>query len=162
MAKIELDSIGIIKTPHLNVENMPIQPAGAKGIHGVIELDAQYVDGLKDIEGFSHLILLYFFHEVKGFKLSVKPFMDDKEHGVFATRTPCRPSPIGLSTVKLLKVEGNKIHFEGADMLNDTPLFDIKPFFRQTDNRAYARSGWLDEKDRDIAIHTKSDSRFNS
>jgi tRNA-Thr(GGU) m(6)t(6)A37 methyltransferase TsaA len=162
MKKIELEHIGIIKTPHLSIENMPIQPVGAMGIHGVIELDVQYIEGLKDIEGFSHIILLYFFHQIKGFKLSIKPFMDNKEHGIFATRSPSRPSSIGLSTVKLLRVEDNKIYFEGADMLNDTPLIDIKPFFRQADNRIDARCGWLDEKAEDMAVFTKSDSRFKN
>lgn len=162
MSKLELQSIGIIKTPHKSIENMPIQPVGAKGIMGVVELDIKYLDGLKDIEGFSHLILLYFFHEVIGFSLSVKPFMDDKEHGIFATRSPKRPSPIGISIVKLIQVVDNKIYFEGADMLNETPLLDIKPFFRQTDNRTDALCGWLDEKADRTAIYTKSDSRFKN
>ena len=86
--------------------------------------------------------------------------MDDKEHGVFATRSPKRPSPIGLSTVELIKIEGNKIWFKGADMIDGTPLIDIKPFFRQVDNRPNAISGWLDTKDDDLASKYRSDNRF--
>lgn len=86
--------------------------------------------------------------------------MDDKEHGVFATRSPKRPSPIGMSTVELLKIEGNKIWFSGADMLDGTPLIDIKPFFRQVDNRPNAISGWLDSKDDDFPAKQRSDDRF--
>lgn len=153
-------SIGTIRTPHGDLVNMPIQPVGAKGIEGTIVLNPDLAEGLTDLEGFSHITLIYQLHEVKTAKLMVKPFMDDKEHGIFATRSPLRPNAIGLSTVKLLGIEQNVIYFEGADMLNGTPLLDIKPFFRQTDNRLDAVSGWLDEKHEHTAQHQRSDDRF--
>lgn len=158
--KIQFNAIGIINTPHKSIGNMPIQPSGAKNIQGYIELNPELTDGLIDMEGFSHLILIYHFHEIKGYELIVKPFMDDKTHGIFATRSPKRPSPIGISTVELQKIEGNRIYFDGADMLDQTPLIDIKPFFRQTDNRPDAVSGWLDTKEENLAQNTKSDKRF--
>lgn len=158
--KISLTQIGIIHTPHNDISNMPIQPSGAIGIEGYIELETEYLQGLTNLEGFSDLILIYNFHKVSNHELLVKPFMDDKLHGIFATRSPKRPSPIGISTVTLKRIEGNKIYFDGADMLNQTPLIDIKPFFRQTDNRPNAKSGWLDSKDDNLASKTKSDNRF--
>ena len=155
-------SIGRLKTQHLTIENMPIQPSGAANMKGIAELYPEYAEGLTDLEGFSHIILLYYFHQNKGYKLKVKPFMDNKEHGIFATRSPRRPAGIGMSIVKVLKVTGTSIEFEGADMLNSTPLLDIKPFFRQSDNRPDAISGWLDEKDDDLVISTRSDDRFKN
>jgi len=160
METIEVAVIGTIHTPHKNPENMPIQSVGAKGVIGEIELLPELVEGLRDIEGFSHLVLIYNFHKLDSFSLVVKPFMDDKEHGIFATRSPKRPALIGMSTVKLISVEGNIIRFEGADMLTGSPLIDIKPFFRQTDNRPDAVSGWLDEKEPDLAVTMLSDDRF--
>lgn len=158
---IKMKRIGIIKTPHYSNVNMPIQPMGAKGIKGVIELLPKYAAGLTDLDGFSHIILIYSFHKQRGYDLSVKPFMDDKEHGIFATRSPKRPSPIGISTVELLTIKDGKIYFDGADMMNNSPLMDIKPFFRQTDNRFNAKSGWLDEKPDDLAEKIYSDARFS-
>lgn len=160
MQSISFQSIGLICTPHADLVNMPIQPVGAKGVEGVIELNPDLQEGLIDLDGFSHLTLIYYLHEVKGCELMVKPFMDDRKHGIFATRSPKRPNAIGLSTVKLIKVEENRIYFEGADMLNGTPLLDIKPFFRQTDNRPDAVSGWLDAKDELMAHNQRSDDRF--
>lgn len=154
--------IGIIKTPFENIAGMPIQPHGAPSIDGLIELDPELLPGLKDMIGFSHLILIYHLHQVKGHKLYVVPFMDDKPHGIFATRAPVRPNPIGLSIVKLKSVEENMIRFEGADMLDGTPLLDIKPFFTQFDNRPDAVSGWLDEKENQKIRNVKSDNRFDS
>ena len=154
-------TIGTIHTPHRAIANMPVQPVGAAGVEGIIELDPDLTIGLTDLSGFSHVTLLYHLHEVKGFELMVKPFMDNRKHGIFATRSPRRPNAIGLSTVKLIKIEKNRIWFEGADMLDGTPLLDIKPFFRQTDNRLQACSGWLDEKDEFIAHSHRSDDRFD-
>jgi len=160
LAKIELTVIGKISTPHKTIENIPIQSVGAGEFDGVIELEPELTEALQSLDGFSHIILLYNFHKVQDFKLKVKPFMDNMEHGIFATRSPKRPSPIGLSTVEILKIEGNKIYFKGADMLDGTPLLDIKPFFRQVDNRPDAISGWLDNKEEDLAVRTRSDDRF--
>lgn len=158
--EITFQPIGLIRTSHQSLVNMPIQPVGAKGLEGYLELKPEFEQGLTDLDGFSHLTLLYHLHEVKGHSLLVKPFMDDREHGIFATRSPKRPCPIGLSTVRLIRIEGNKVYFEGADMLDGTPLLDIKPFFRQTDNRPDAVSGWLDEKDERMAQNQRSDDRF--
>jgi tRNA (adenine37-N6)-methyltransferase len=153
--------IGIIRTSFEIIEGMPFQPHGAPTSLVTIELDPELLPGLKDIEGFSHLILIFHFHRVKGHRLYVVPFMDEKPHGIFATRAPVRPNPIGLSIVKLIKVEGNFLFVEGADMLNGTPLLDIKPFFTQSDNRPDAVSGWLDGKESIDIQKVKSDNRFD-
>lgn len=160
LQKVEMSIIGTISTPHKTVANIPIQSVGAEEYIGVIEIEPHLTDALEGLEGFSNLMLLYQFHRVDGYKLKVKPFMDDKEHGVFATRSPKRTSAIGLSTVELIKIEANKIWFKGADMLDGTPLIDIKPFFRQADNRPNAVSGWLDSMDEDLPSTQRSDDRF--
>jgi tRNA (adenine37-N6)-methyltransferase len=159
---ITYNPIGTIRTTFETIDGMPIQPHGAPTSLATIELDPELLPGLIDIEGFSHLILIYHFHKVKGYKLYVVPFMDDKPHGIFATRAPVRPNPIGLSIVKLIKVEGNILIVEGADMLNGTPLLDIKPFFTQFDNRPDAVSGWLVGKESIAIQKVKSDNRFDS
>ncbi len=160
MTEVNLKPIGTIYTSHKALDNMPIQPSGADGAEGYILINEELKEGLKDIEGFSHLILIYHLNKVTEHQLSVVPFMDDKPHGIFATRSPKRPNPIGLSTVKLQKVEGNKLFIKEVDMLDGTPLLDIKPFFRQSDNRPDAISGWLDEKEHNAVSITKSDKRF--
>lgn len=160
LQKVELEIIGKIYTPHKTISNIPIQSVGAAEFVGEIEILPHLTEALDGLEGFSNVILLYHLHLVDGYQLKVKPFMDDKEHGVFATRSPKRPSPIGISTVELLKIEGNRIWFKGADMLDETPLIDIKPFFRQVDNRPNAVSGWLDSKEHDLPVKQRSDDRF--
>ncbi|MFA9388928.1 MAG: tRNA (N6-threonylcarbamoyladenosine(37)-N6)-methyltransferase TrmO [Prolixibacteraceae bacterium] len=160
--EIKYKSIGMIHTSFVATNGMPIQPHGAKETEGIVELDIELLPGLIDVEGFSHLILLYHFHQVKGHKLSVVPFMDKQPHGIFATRSPVRPNPIGISIVKLKRVEENLIYFEGADMLNGTPLIDIKPFFVKYDNRPDAVSGWLDQQKGIDITKIKADERFNS
>lgn len=153
--------IGYIRTPFKTIDKMPIQPCGAIRAKGTIELDPELVPGLIDILGFSHLILVYHFHLVKGHRLYVVPFMDDHPHGIFATRASLRPNPIGMSIVKLVNVEGNLLHIEGVDMVDGTPLLDIKPFFAKYDNRPDAVAGWLENKpDLDIT-KIKSDLRFD-
>lgn len=161
-SKITYNPIGIIKTPFSQIAEMPVQPCGAAGAEGTIELKREYIIGLVDLVGFSHLILLYHFHLVDHPKLLVIPFMDDKPHGIFATRAPVRPNPIGMSVVRLQKIENNLLFIEGVDMVDGTPLLDIKPFFPKYDNHFDVRYGWLEEK-RDIDITTiKSDERFGS
>jgi tRNA-Thr(GGU) m(6)t(6)A37 methyltransferase TsaA len=160
MSEIRLESIGIIRTTYKTIENMPIQPMGAKGKKAHIELKAKFLDGLKDLEEFSYVTLLYHLHKVTDYKLKVIPFMDTEEHGVFATRSPRRPNAIGLSTVKLIGIEGNLIYIEDADILDGTPLLDIKPFFSQFDNREKAKSGWLDRKWEEKHKTLTSDERF--
>lgn len=160
MTKIVLNPIGVIRTPHTDVKNMPIQPVAAEGVRGYIELLPEYVDGLKDIDGFSHLTLLYRFHKIEGYELQVIPFMDTEKRGIFACKAPKRPNAIGLSTVKLIGVEGNILHIEQVDMLDGTPLIDIKPFYPRYDNRSDVTIGWL-EKNNDLPLEKlRSDERF--
>jgi len=160
--QITINPIGIIHTPFDDVNGMPIQPLAAKGVKGYVELFPEYLEGLTDIEGFSHITLLYYFHKINSYNLTVKPFLDTQEHGIFATKSPKRPNAIGFSTVKLLGVDNNIMHIEMVDMLNNTPLIDIKPFFSKFDNRTETKSGWLDNLGE---IHIKnllSDTRFKN
>jgi len=157
---IIINPIGVIHTPHKNIKNIPIQPIAADGIKGYIELLPEFVDGLLDLDGFSHITLFYHFHKIKGFELQVIPFMDTVKHGIFACKSPKRPNAIGISTVKLLKIERNIIHIEQVDMLDNTPLIDIKPFFAKYDNRIDAISGWLDSKNNIPLNQMLSDERF--
>lgn len=157
--KIEFKPIGIIRSPFNEPENMPIQPTGAKGIQGTIEIFKEYQDGLKDLEGFSHVILLYHFHRSTGFKLRVVPFMDTELRGVFATRAPRRPNPIGLSVVELDRIENGLMYIRNLDILDGTPLLDIKPYVPEFDFQENVKIGWL-EKARDHVSTRKSDGRF--
>ena len=158
---IELESIGTIHTEFTEIEGMPIQPTGAKEIKGTIEIKEKFLDGLKDLEDFSHIHLIYLLHKVEGYKLEVKPFMDKKTHGVFATRSPKRPNRIGMSVVKVNKVEGNIVHVENVDILDGTPLLDIKPYVPQLyeDTIDELKIGWF-ENNHKKAKSQKSDDRF--
>lgn len=159
--KIDIEAIGVVHTIYKELSDMPIQPMGAADTVAKIELLPEYVDGLKDIEGFSHLTLIYHLHKVKGYELEVVPFMDNEAHGIFACRSPKRPNALGLSTVKLLSVEGNVLTISGADILNETPLLDIKPFFPRYDNRTEnVRAGWLDKQKEFAVEELVSDERF--
>lgn len=160
MSEITFSPIGTIKTPFTSLENMPIQPIGAAGVKSSIELKSEFSDGLKDLEAFSHITLIYYLHEVKDYQLKVIPFMDTNEHGIFATRSPLRPNAIGISTVQLISIDKNILHIEGADILDGTPLLDIKPFFAQFDNRENVKSGWLDKTWKEGNNTLKSDGRF--
>ncbi len=151
--------IGTIHTPFDDLEGMPIQPTGAATVQGTIVMDKEYEQGLNDLEGFSHIILLYHFHRSKGYKLMVKPFLDDHKRGLFSTRAPKRPNPIGLSIVRLMKRDKNKLYIEGIDVLNGTPLIDIKPYVPGFDTKEVTSIGWL-EKSHEKAISLKSDDRF--
>lgn len=138
---------------------MPIQPAGAKGIKGTIEIKPEYEKGLLDLEGFSHVFLLYHFHQSEGFELLVTPFLDNKIHGVFATRAPKRPNPIGISIVKLTHVKDNILEIENVDMLDGTPLLDIKPFIPAFDKYEAEKTGWMNPPKENLN-DIKSDERF--
>lgn len=138
---------------------MPIQPTGEASAPGAVEIFPEFEAGLKDLEGFSHIILLYYFHQVHGASLTVLPFLDSEPHGIFATRAPTRPNPIGLSVVRLLRIEGRMLHVENLDILDGTPLLDIKPYVPGFDYRAEARTGWL-KNAQGKARDTKSDDRF--
>jgi tRNA-Thr(GGU) m(6)t(6)A37 methyltransferase TsaA len=158
---VTLNLIGTIRTPHNTLENIPVQPVGGAEIEGVAELFPEYAAGLTDLDGFSHAMLIFHLHRMKaGYKLMLTPFMDDRPHGVFATRSPHRPAAIGLSTVRVRRIEGHRLYFTGADMLDGSPLIDIKPFFRHVDNQPDAVSGWLEDKAPDLARQHRSDNRF--
>ena len=160
MQEIRYKPIGIIRSPFEDINGMPIQPTGARGITGTVEVKPEYADGLKDVEGFSHIILIYHFHLSEGYSLKVKPFLDVRQRGVFATRAPRRPNPIGMSIVRLIKVEGCTLHIEDVDIVDGTPLLDIKPYVPQFDVREVEKTGWLFQK-ADKVHEAKSDERFN-
>ena len=159
MKEICFKPIGTIYSPHKQRKGTPIQTEAAKGIKGKVVVFEEYAEGLKDIEGFSHIILIYHFHLSEGFSLKVKPYMDENLHGVFATRAPKRPNQIGLSVVKLLNVEGNVLFIEDVDIIDGTPLLDIKPYVPQFDVKEAKSIGWL-EKNIDKLTRTKDDGRF--
>lgn len=158
--EIVLKSIGTIKTPWVTSENMPIQPSGAKKVAGTIVLNEDYINGLKNIEDFSHIILIYQLHLIKEPKLEVIPFMDTEPRGIFATRSPKRPNKLGISIVEIERIDKNIIHILDVDMMNDSPLLDIKPFFEDFDNRFNTQKGWLTTKTNLDKENFKSDDRF--
>lgn len=159
MKKIVYEPIGVIHSPFRDTKGMPIQPSGARGIKGAIELYPEYTEGLKDIEGFSHIILIYHFHLSKGYSLKVKPFMDENLRGIFATRAPMRPNPIGISVVRLVKIEGAVLQIEDVDIVDGTPLLDIKPYVPEFDVHEVEKIGWLSKKAGRVS-KMKSDERF--
>ena len=158
---ITFQPIGIIRSPFREPEDMPIQTSGAEGVEGTVELDPQYTAGLKDLEGFSHILLIYHFHRSKGFSLKVKPFLDDAVRGVFSTRAPRRPNSIGFSVVRLNAVAGSVLTIQDVDVLDGTPLLDIKPYVPQFDAKSAERIGWLAGK-AEAAREMRSDDRFDS
>jgi len=150
-AGITYKPIGVIRSEHSAAEKTPIQPAYAKGCKGRAEVLSDFAEGLRDLEGFSHVYLLYHFHQTGPSSLVVKPFLQDVERGVFATRSPRRPNPIGLSIVELARREGNVLHLDGVDILDGTPLLDIKPYTAKFDRIEMTRNGWQDEVDEETA-----------
>ena len=156
---IQFQPIGTIQTEHMQAEGTPIQPTAAENCLGKIILNPELVSGLQDLDGFSHVVLLYFFDRIQTYKLLVKPFMDDTVRGVFATRAPSRPNPIGLSVVKLISIKENEITFSGADMLNNTPLLDIKPFVPIFDPTNVEKIGWLQQNSKRLQ-NSQDDGRF--
>ncbi len=151
--------IGVIHTPFQNIEDMPIQPKGAAGTKGQIQVDAAYQKGLEDLDGFSHIYLIYSFHKATRTELTVVPFMDTRPRGVYATRSPLRPNHIGISIVRLEKIEGNRVHVLDIDVLDNTPLLDIKPYMEKFDGVTDSRSGWMQASETEVA-ERRSDSRF--
>ena len=160
MNTITMSPIGIIHSPYKDLVGMPIQPTGAIGVDGWIEIFPDFVPGLKDLDGFSHLILLHHFHRSDGHNLQPRPFLDGSPKGVFATRSPKRPNPIGLSIVRLVRIEDTVIYVSDLDVVDGTPLLDIKPFVPVFDHRAGAKIGWLTRKVVEVE-RFKSDNRFN-
>lgn len=157
--KITYRPIGIIHSPLKGPESSPIQPAAAGTIRGTVELNWDLVAGLRDLNGFSHIILIYHLHLARRQSLEVVPFLDNESHGVFATRAPARPNPIGLSVVKLLEMKGNQLHVENIDIVDGTPLLDIKPYVKEFDSVQKSRIGWLAKSTHKLA-GKKSDARF--
>ncbi|MBI5569534.1 MAG: tRNA (N6-threonylcarbamoyladenosine(37)-N6)-methyltransferase TrmO [Desulfomonile tiedjei] len=159
MEGIAFKPIGVIHSPFREREGTPIQPAGARGIEGTVELLPEYAAGCKDLDGFSHIVLLYHFHRSKGFSLELTPFLDDTPRGVFATRAPARPNPIGISVVRLVGVEGSTLHIQDLDILDGTPLLDIKPYVPEIGPDDEVRFGWLEGKTQRMGT-AKADERF--
>jgi len=157
-----LKQIATIHSPFCNLVNMPVQPKGAKDTYATIEFRDEFKEGLKDLDGFSHLYLIYYFHKVKEHKLSVVPFNDKSNtpRGVFATRTPMHPNSIGLSVVELVSVEDNIVTIKGIDVLDGTPLLDIKPYIENFDKvEGEVKSGWMKSSQEEVS-QKKSDDRF--
>ena len=141
--EIQYRQIGLIRSPFQDPAGMPIQPNSARGVEGTVVIEEALAPGLRDLDGFSHIILLYHFHLSRGVELLVKPFLDDQERGLFATRAPRRPNSIGLSIVELLEVRGNILRIANVDVLDRTPLLDIKPYVSYFDQPEATRLGWL-------------------
>jgi tRNA-Thr(GGU) m(6)t(6)A37 methyltransferase TsaA len=143
--------IGVIHSEHTVAENTPIQPIYAQKCNGKIEVFPELAEGLADLEGFSHIYLLYHLNRARSMQLKVKPFLQDVERGVFSTRAPCRPNGIGMSIVRLIRRDGNTLHVQGLDVLDSTPLLDIKPYSTRFDCVQTERNGWQDEVQEDDA-----------
>jgi len=156
---IQFEPIGVIHSPFKELEGMPIQPKGAAGARGTVEVFESFKAGLDDLDGFSHVYLLYHFHLSRGFKLHVVPFMDDVPRGLFATRAPKRPNPIGISIVAIESVQDNMLHIRNVDVLDGTPLLDIKPYAPEFDAQENVRTGWLEKDGKSVSVK-RSDDRF--
>jgi tRNA-Thr(GGU) m(6)t(6)A37 methyltransferase TsaA len=152
--------IGTIHSPFKTRVGTPIQPIGGIGVKAEVEILPEYVEGLQDLMGFSHIVLLYHFHLCKAYKLRVKPFLDDGEHGLFATRAPARPNQIGISVVRLIRIDNKTLYVQDIDIIDQTPLLDIKPFVPDFDVRDEVRIGWLKEKSGN-GSKMIADGRFN-
>lgn len=139
---------------------MPIQPASANSAAGTVEVFPEFVEGLNDLEGFSHLLLIYHFHRSRSFSLTVTPYLDTVPRGLFATRAPNRPNPIGISLVQLIRIEGPHLHVEQLDVIDGTPLLDIKPHVPDFDCAPGARIGWLEKATADLRKKV-ADGRFH-
>jgi tRNA-Thr(GGU) m(6)t(6)A37 methyltransferase TsaA len=143
-ADVTYRPIGVLRSEHKVAQETPIQPAYAKGCQGRAEVFPEFAEGLADLDGFSHIYIIYHFHQAPAAKLKVKPFLQDVERGVFATRSPARPNPIGLSVVELVRREGNTLYLDNLDVLDGTPLLDIKPYTAKFDRIETTRNGWQD------------------
>lgn len=143
--------IGIINSEHTRAESTPIQSAYAQDCMGMVKVFPEFEKGLRDLDGFSHIYLIYHLNQANAPRLTVKPFLQDVERGVFATRAPCRPNAIGLSVVRLLGIEGRVLRLSGLDILDGTPLLDIKPYTAKFDRIETVRNGWQDEVNEETA-----------
>ncbi len=154
-----MQPIGVIRTPFTNLADMPIQPRGAADTLGRIIIEDRFAEGLEDLDGFSHIYLLYVFHRATKVALTVTPFMDDQPRGVFSTRSPLRPNHIGLSIVELIERDGSELTIRGVDILDNTPLLDIKPYIDHFDRVENSRSGWMTASETEVRSK-RSDERF--
>ena len=157
--KITFEPIGIVHSPFTDLANMPIQPTGEKTAAGTLEIYAPYCEALADLDGFSHIYALYFFHKVNGWKPKVVPFLDKQPRGLFSTRAPRRPNPVGLSLLRILSIDGCRINVAGLDILDGTPLLDIKPYIPAFEEPQDLRIGWLEGHSEQVKSQ-KSDRRF--
>ena len=160
---VAFQAIGVLHSPHKELSGMPIQPVGARGVAGHIALRAELAPGLKDLDGFAHVIVLYHLHGSQGFELLVTPFLDTEERGVFATRAPRRPNAIGLSVLEVagVDVEGGVLRLNNVDILDGTPVLDIKPYVPAFDAWPGQRTGWMQGKAAEVDA-CRSDERFRS
>jgi len=143
--KIMMSPIGVIHSPYKQVKDIPIQGKFKPGAKACIELKKKYAPGLKDLDGFSHAIIIYYFHKSQKEDIIGKPFLEDKEHGIFAIRSPNRPNHIGLSVVKIDTIQHNRLYFSEVDVLHRTPVLDIKPYVKHFDARDSTISGWIEK-----------------
>jgi len=155
---ITLTPIGVIRSPHQAPAGTPIQPAYAKQCEGQVVVDPAFEAALADIDGFERVWLIYWFNRSGPYKPQVVPYRDTHEHGLFATRSPCRPNPIGMSVVRLLGRDRNVLRVGDVDILDGTPLLDIKPYVPEFDAHPSSKAGWLDERRND---RREADSRFH-
>ena len=161
MESVTFTPIGVVHSPFTQLSGTPIQSRGAQDAAGTIEVLPEYAAGLADLAGFSHIYVLSFFHLAGPYRLSVQPFLDDQPHGLFATRAPARPNPIGLSVVELVRVEGSTLHIRGVDIVDGTPVLDIKPYVPAFDAPGDCRIGWLAGR-LDALPEQRDDGRFGN
>ena len=145
MNSIILNPIGIIHSPFKDRTSTPRYPRAAKNIQGEVEIFPAYIEGLKDLEDFSHIMLIFYFHRSEGYSLTVTPYLDKESHGLFTTRSPFRPNPIGVSVVKLIEIKNNKIIIEEFDIMDQTPLLDIKPYTPEILDLSAVKMGWIEK-----------------
>jgi len=150
--EIKYSPIGYINSEHKIAEKTPIQPVFAKDCKGTLEILPEYIEGLSDLDGFSHIIIIFHFHKTKNISLSVKPFLENVKHGIFATRAPCRPNPIGISIVRLIEIKSNILFLNDIDILSGTPVLDIKPYINRFDKKETIRNGWQNKIDEATAF----------
>jgi len=157
---LTLHPIGVVHTPWKQPTGTPIQGAFRPDVEGEVVLTEELAPALHDLDGFSHAIVLYAFHRSEGYRTKVVPYLDDVERGLFATRAPRRPNPIGLTVVRILAVEGHRLRVAGVDMLDGTPVLDIKPYVPAMDRPDEVRIGWL-ERALAFGPCTTADDRFH-
>lgn len=148
MRGVRYKPIGVIHSLFKRVEDTPVQPGAAEGVESTIEVSPEYASGLQDIDGFSHIVVIFHCHLSRGYSLLVKPHLDDQMRGVFATRSPNRPNPIGVSVLRLLSVDGSTLRVGNLDIVDGTPLLDLKPCMPAHDVTTPDRFGWMSERGR--------------